>query len=228
MRGSHRAGLTGVGIAPPEARSHRREAHHRSGLTVLLAVAASGLLPGCGGTDERVPVPDREGAEKTSATVRAARRAYDGAPPTIPHENFGIECVGCHDDRGTALEGVGFAPPSPHEGTRGLSDRARCRQCHVFATTDERFVASDFVGLAQDLRRGGRLSLGSPPTIPHKTFMRENCSACHAGPAAREEIRTSHPERIRCRQCHVPETTRSTFAPGSPTPWPRPGGGGTP
>jgi cytochrome c-type protein NapB len=41
--------------------------------------------------------------------------------------------------------------------------------------------------------------------------MRENCAACHAGPAAREEIRTSHPERTRCRQCHVEVTARSEF-----------------
>jgi predicted CXXCH cytochrome family protein len=49
---------------------------------------------------------------------------------------------------------------------------------------------------------------GAPPTIPHKVFMRENCGACHVGPGAREEILTTHPERTRCRQCHVPVTTR--------------------
>jgi hypothetical protein len=41
--------------------------------------------------------------------------------------------------------------------------------------------------------------------------MRENCAACHTGPAAREEIRTTHPERIRCRQCHVPVGSRTEF-----------------
>ena len=67
----------------------------------------------------------------------------------------------------------------------------------------------------QDLRHGLRLHDRAPPTIPHKTFMRENCVACHAGPAAREEIRTSHPERRRCRQCHVPVATQETFSPVS-------------
>jgi cytochrome c-type protein NapB len=38
--------------------------------------------------------------------------------------------------------------------------------------------------------------------------MRENCAACHSGPGARAEIITTHPERVRCRQCHVPVTTR--------------------
>ena len=44
----------------------------------------------------------------------------------------------------------------------------------------------------------------SPPVIPHQLQMRENCLACHAGPGAPKEIRVSHPERINCRQCHVP------------------------
>ena len=51
-----------------------------------------------------------------------------------------------------------------------------------------------------------------PPVIPHKVFMRENCQACHAGPAARKEIRTEHPERAQCRQCHVEQVVTSTFS----------------
>ncbi|KPJ88793.1 MAG: hypothetical protein AMS18_13120, partial [Gemmatimonas sp. SG8_17] len=82
---------------------------------------------------------------------------------------------------------------------------------HVFHTTDDVFVPSDFVGLEQDLRVGGRLNPISPPTIPHRLLMRENCIACHSGPAAREEIRTAHPERVRCTQCHVPVSVRSEF-----------------
>ena len=58
---------------------------------------------------------------------------------------------------------------------------------------------------------GDRATAGAPPRIPHRLLMRENCVACHDGPAAREEIRTDHPERDRCRQCHVPVETRSTF-----------------
>ena len=73
------------------------------------------------------------------------------------------------------------------------------------------FVESSFVPLRQDLRFGGRLYDGAPPTIPHKILMRENCAACHTGPGARTEILTSHPERTRCRQCHVPVSTRDFF-----------------
>jgi nitrate reductase cytochrome c-type subunit len=67
-------------------------------------------------------------------------------------------------------------------------------------------VASRFNGMPQGPWRGGRFYEGAPPTIPHPLQLRENCLACHAGPASRPEIRTSHPERARCRQCHVPQS----------------------
>jgi cytochrome c-type protein NapB len=180
--------------------------------TILLA--ASALLLGCSGRgSEMVPVPGDEGGLKSAARVRAERRAYDGAPPVIPHDDFGIDCTECHNAEGLEVPDVGYAPPSPHERTQGMSDRSRCRQCHVFSVTTESFVANEFGGLRQDLRAGLRLHGNAPPTIPHKVLMRENCAACHTGPAAREEIRTTHPERTRCSQCHVPVTTRGLFPP---------------
>ncbi len=180
-------------------------------LALLVSLAALGLhASGCG-NDGRVEVPGDDGRYKSSAKERAARRAYDGAPPVIPHDPFGAACISCHGDVGMEVEGVGFAPPSPHEATRGLSAISNCRQCHVFRRTDALFASNSFAGLAQDLRHGRRLSEAAPPTIPHKTFMRENCLACHSGPAAREEIRTSHPERARCTQCHMPVRTTGAF-----------------
>ena len=170
------------------------------------------LLTACTGPDG-IPVPDREGAVKTVAVERAERRAYDGAPPVIPHENFDIVCGECHDAEGMAVEDVGFAPPSPHGKTAGLSDISRCRQCHVFQKVSEPWKGNSFAGLSQDLRRGERLNPLAPPVIPHKVFMRENCLACHSGPAAREAIRTSHPERARCRQCHLAQVTTESFVP---------------
>ncbi len=177
-------------------------------------LAAVAVATGCAGGPEMVAVPGSDGALKTAATARAERRLYDGAPPVVPHEEFGIECTSCHATGGVEVDGVGFSPPLPHGNTVGLSEDSRCRQCHVFAVTDELFVENDFVGLRQDLRVGRRLHVHAPPTIPHKVFMRENCVACHSGPAAREEIRTSHPDRIRCRQCHVAVTTLETFPAG--------------
>jgi cytochrome c-type protein NapB len=177
---------------------------NREGLRALaLALALGAGSTACTDDRGRVPVPDRAGATKSSAAARADRRAYDGAPPVIPHAPLGAECVSCHDAHGVAVPELGFAPPSPHGADAMAGGLARCTQCHVFRSTDDLLVASAFVGLPQDLRRGHRLNPLAPPVIPHRTRMRENCLACHSGPAAREEIRTSHPERVRCQQCHL-------------------------
>ncbi len=183
-------------------------------VTVRAAVSLMALvaLVAAACTDTgKVAVPDREGAVKSTASVRAERRAYDGAPPTIPHESFGAACMGCHDERGQAVRDVGFAPASPHDNTSKAGGTVRCRQCHVFRTTDDLFVASEYEGLPQDLAAGDRATAGAPPRIPHRILMRENCVACHDGPGAREEARTTHPERSRCRQCHVPVTGIQVF-----------------
>jgi len=171
-------------------------------LVALLSFAV--LAPACADEDpSTVPVEGRPGARKTVAVARAERRAYDGAPPVIPHVSFGAACTSCHTERGLDVEGVGFAPPMPHERTRGMSALSMCTQCHVFQQTTDVLVATSFEGLPQDLRPGARAYEGAPPVMPHPAFLRENCRACHAGPAAREEIRTTHPERQNCRQCHV-------------------------
>lgn len=184
---------------------------NRTSLIVYLALAATVMLASCFGS-RWTEVPGYDGALKTKARVRAERRAYDGAPPVIPHIDLGTDCGGCHRDPGVAMRGVGFAPPSPHEGTAAEGYTIRCRQCHVRGISDDVFVRSDFVGLPQNVRVGGRLNPISPPTIPHRLLMRENCIACHAGPSARPEIATTHPERTRCRQCHLEEASRAGFA----------------
>jgi cytochrome c-type protein NapB len=141
-----------------------------------------------------------------STGERAMGRAYDGAPPTIPHDAAIGSCVSCHDLDGTVIDGVGMAPAAPHGEDAALGAMRRCRQCHVAEQARALLVSSRFSGLPQGPWRGHRATPGAPPTIPHTLQLREHCSACHAGPTARAEIRTSHPERTRCRQCHVPET----------------------
>lgn len=163
---------------------------------VALALLSVMLLAGC---REAAPV-----AVARSLDSRAAGRAYDGAPPVIPHALIG-SCVTCHDDDGSEIAGIGVAPASPHGSAAAAGALRRCRQCHVAAETQELRVASVFSGLPQGPWKGGRATPGAPPTIPHTLQLRENCLACHAGPASRVEIRTSHPERPRCRQCHVPQ-----------------------
>jgi|GEM_PF-1376988 len=210
MRGSG-----GKGLMRPRNRSALRagvpglsgKSRARHAVAVLLATVAVLGLTACGQSDW-VPVPDSDGAMKSSGAVRGALRLFDGAPPVIPHSDFGAACGACHDTEGISVEGVGYAPASPHDDTGEAAATTRCRQCHVAVLDEGLFVQNTFEGLRQDLRTGGRLYDGAPPTIPHKVLMRENCAACHVGPGARAEILTTHPERTRCRQCHVPVTTR--------------------
>jgi cytochrome c-type protein NapB len=139
----------------------------------------------------------------TPSAVRAERRAYNGAPPVIPHGALGPSCAVCHAETARDVPGIGFAPPNPHLKTHGMSDAARCQQCHVFQSTKEVFVVNDFRPLLQDPRPGERLYAHAPPVIPHGLFLREDCAACHAGAASRPEVRCSHPERVNCLQCHA-------------------------
>ena len=178
----------------------------------VLASVAVLLLAACDSAVEVVAVPGEAGMFKSAASVRARRRAFDGAPPVIAHQNMGTGCINCHNARGLEVPGLGYAPPMPHELTTGLSAISRCTQCHVFKHTEELFKQSTFQGLRQDLRRGERLNPFAPPVMPHPAQMRENCLACHSGPAAREEIRTPHPERIRCTQCHLPQNAAYVYS----------------
>jgi cytochrome c-type protein NapB len=181
-------------------------------VAAALLVAGGALLILFSRDRDTVGVPGSGGRLKSSASKRAERRAYDGAPPVVPHQDFSASCVVCHTTTGIEVQGVGFSPPMPHALTPGLGATSNCRQCHAFKTVETVFVESGWSGLPQDLRRGERMYPGAPPVVPHGHFMREDCAACHTGPAAREEIRCKHPERIRCTQCHVQART-STLSP---------------
>jgi cytochrome c-type protein NapB len=175
----------------------RRDLRIRRVLRVAVVATAAWLSLGCDGSAS-IAVPRSTGE-------RATTRAYDGAPPPIPHDATLGACVTCHDEDGTTIDGVGVAPASPHGAAAASGGMQRCRQCHAPSETQGMFVASRFVGLPQGPWRGSRATPGAPPTIPHTLQLRDNCLACHSGSAGRAEIRTSHPQRVRCRQCHVPE-----------------------
>jgi cytochrome c-type protein NapB len=172
-----------------------------------LALVPLVALAGCTGPSAGPALP-RQG---TPATVRAERRAYDGAPPVIPHPRFSRACESCHEGGGVAVPGLGVAPASPHGETRGIGASARCGQCHVERTTSGEFRVNRFEGRPQQVRHRAAATAGGPPVMPHPAFMRESCAACHAGPGARSEIRTTHPERKRCRQCHVERSAADRF-----------------
>lgn len=129
-------------------------------------------------------------------------RAYHGAPPTIPHaistdNTIGAQsCLKCHEKGGYVSKFEAFAPVTPHP------QLVSCVQCHVPVNSEDMFTESGFNGKGKpDLQQ--RALLSSPPIIPHKIHMHENCLSCHAGPSAPKAIRTTHPERTNCLQCHA-------------------------
>lgn len=131
-----------------------------------------------------------------------SRRAYPGAPPHIPHpikseKTIGANvCLQCHQHGGYVPKFKAYAPVVPHP------ELISCLQCHVGATTANVFRSSNWQTPRPPAINQEAMT-GSPPPIPHGLQMRENCLACHAGPAAVAELRFTHPERVNCRQCHA-------------------------
>lgn len=162
----------------------------------LVFLALLGMT-GCSPSSDETPM------KPVSASKRAERRSFPGAPPVIPHPPLSGKCVTCHTPTGSSRPPLGFAPANPHTKTPGMSNESRCKQCHVFQATQEVFVASTFEPLRIESVQGPKAHSLAPPTVPHHHFMREDCAACHTGPASRPEIRCTHAERARCVQCHV-------------------------
>lgn len=158
----------------------------------------------------------RETALETALAERGERRAFDGAPPTIPHpvaQNQASECLVCHL-HGVVVEGR-VASPISHE------PYTSCTQCHVTEMSPVPFKGgldlppvasgSDFKGLASKAH-GERAYPGAPPQIPHATWMRQECASCH-GEHGRAGMRSTHPERQSCAQCHAPSSERDQWLP---------------
>jgi cytochrome c-type protein NapB len=173
-----------------------------------------------------------EARRQRAAHVRTLKtwrylRAYPGAPPRIPHGLTPEEyrtggCNTCHERGGYSERFAAYVPLTPHpemgmclqchvgdDAATGIAlpssdPNSRCSQCHgsggpprPYANTTLEWRTTAWPRLPR--RTPGR----SPPPIPHDLQSRGNCLSCHAGPAAVAEIRTTHPERADCRQCHV-------------------------
>lgn len=147
-----------------------------------------------------------QAAKEESSKLRASRRAYNGAPPVIPHpveSTNDAACYACHS-QGVRIAG-GKASVMSHPFL------ANCQQCHApMAPMPFRHVEatapSNFVGIPAP-KQGKRAYPGAPPTIPHSQWMRENCNACHGGPHGWPGMETTHPWRTNCTQCHAPSAT---------------------
>jgi hypothetical protein len=171
-------------------------------------------------------VDRRPQAQPRTMEIHRSLRAYPGAPPRIPHgltePEFRLTlCNSCHARGGFAPRFGAYTPVTPHPGwsdclqchapdamTVGLgipriTDDVICRQCHVNPDQPPpSLVSLDWEPKAWP-ELGQRAMEGSPQWIPHTLQYREDCLACHGGPWAVVGIRTTHPERVDCRACHV-------------------------
>ncbi len=137
--------------------------------------------------------------------ARAKNRAFNGAPPTIPHpiEQLGtISCNACHIN-GAKTESLRISKMSHQFLTN-------CTQCHVERLPQQTvpvvFRETAFVGLPAPTG-GPRAYSGAPPQMPHATWMREDCLSCH-GFTGHTGLQTTHPWRQNCQQCHTPALER--------------------
>ncbi len=154
------------------------------------------------------------------AAYRRAHRPYDGAPPVIPHAVRALgrqDCLKCHRE-GMEMVEPGpqqVSPKSPHP------QFTNCQQCHLeimdkAGTPAVRSAPSNsFVGLRHN-ETGSRAYPGAPPTMPHPVWMRESCASCH-GKSGGSPLRTPHPDRVNCQQCHIAakEPAAAPFVPNS-------------
>ncbi|MGI9455136.1 MAG: diheme cytochrome c precursor [Aeoliella sp.] len=147
-------------------------------------------------------VPD-PGEKLVSLSQRSSGRAFNGAPPVIPHavENTNdAACYACHG-KGMVIEDR-VARRMSHEFL------PNCMQCHAppppapFAAQDTS-VENDFAGAMAPIA-GKRAYPGAPPTIPHSTWMRNECISCHGGTTGWAGMESTHPWRSACMQCHAP------------------------
>jgi cytochrome c-type protein NapB len=184
-----------------------------------LAAETPGITPPSSDARAAAADPASPEARKLELAERAALRAYDGAPPVIPHpvvEQDTRACLVCHAD--------GLKLPSKRTPAVGHSgERANCLQCHALAAggpghsaafrpVPERapLTENTFVGQASPAG-GDRAWDGAPPVIPHATNLRERCTGCHGNPDS--GIRSSHPWRLNCEQCHAASAALDQRAP---------------
>jgi cytochrome c-type protein NapB len=137
----------------------------------------------------------------TALQQRARNRAFNGAPPTIPHaidQQSDASCVACHKD-GVLTESLRISRMSH-------AFLPNCTQCHVESHPRHLpatvFRENSFAGLPAPTA-GPRAFASAPPQIPHSTWMRSDCMSCH-GYEGLHGLRTTHPWRNSCQQCHAP------------------------
>ena len=138
--------------------------------------------------------------KKEEKYSREKLRAFYTAPPVIPHEVTAQrgrkECMYCHKE--VLHVGGRTSVKTPHK------EFFNCQQCHVQGNLKGKgFTATTWKGL-EEPKKGTRANEVAPPTIPHRLFLRKNCTSCHGANNPDKKLRSPHTERTNCLQCHVP------------------------
>lgn len=188
-------------LANPKARMGRRQKRLLLLATAMLLVPLSVPLAGPAKVSGEETAMATDAEKQEAVRIRKLRRAFNGAPPVIPHEisqRFSDDCIGCHEQGGDLGDEIASKISHDHF--------LNCLQCHApsaettLGPPDER--KNSFQGLPEPAG-GERACLGAPPTIPHTTRMRADCLSCH-GEFGKQGMQTPHPERKSCLQCHGP------------------------
>ncbi len=157
-----------------------------------------------------VAVSDKSAARVRSISQRASLRAYEGAPPVIPHATAGLNVQTCRSCHAQGLK-------AGDKTARMVSHTylANCTQCHVEAAPlpeGDDGPANSFLGIRSSGYGGTRASAGAPPVMAHTTFMRTNCVSCH-GEHGYDGWRPDHLSRTNCVQCHAPAAEFDQLSP---------------
>ncbi len=192
-----------TGVVP--SLSYREMAMRRLGPNADFVSDLSRLRPPK--TPRTLADPTDMDARLQSLDERTRRRAFDGAPPTVPHPIDQLSSASCMLCHGEGLRiGDRIAYRIPHEML------GSCTQCHVEQreTPQRALLAQNLFDGQPSPVQGSRAWPGAPPTIPHAITMRSDCLSCH-GSTARPALQTSHPERRSCLQCHAPDAERNQW-----------------
>jgi cytochrome c-type protein NapB len=174
----------------------------------VLVALATGLLSVVNSNPGKSLEEASEQAIAQAARVqRAERRAFYTAPPVIPH---GVDhrttdkaCLTCHQNVVMREGKASVVTPHPQF--------YNCQQCHVRSVSAEHpepiDVPTNWIGL-EEPTSGLRTHPEAPPMIPHREYLREDCLSCHNPKSPQEHLRTSHPDRSNCMQCHVRDATQ--------------------
>lgn len=157
-------------------------------------------------------IADKLAARARSIEQRAKLRAFEGAPPVVPHPTTDMNVQTCR-----ACHGQGLRAGDKTARMVSHATMTNCTQCHVEAESpllgDLPSPSNSFAGCRPSGYGGTRAWAGAPPVMPHAVFMRTNCIACH-GEFGYDGWRPDHLSRTNCIQCHGSASEFEQLSPG--------------